>query len=86
VIPHLCRTKNGKAQLRALGLQKGELLELLLVLPLRLLLPPLGISHRIGQAMRVLLGHLLIPTCLRKLTLKKGNLSNKAFYLVVSKS
>jgi hypothetical protein len=58
------------------------LLELLPTLPLGLLPPPLGISHRVRQARRVHLGHLSSLARLCKLTLEKGNLQNKAFCLL----
>jgi hypothetical protein len=41
VIPHPRGTDDGMVQLRAQGLQKGELLKLLLVLPLRHLSGPM---------------------------------------------
>jgi hypothetical protein len=85
VSPHPWRTDNGKPQLRASGLQKGELLELLPALPLGLLPPLLGISRRILQATGVLLGHLSRPAHLHKLTLKKGDLLDKAFCLLMSR-
>jgi hypothetical protein len=58
------------------------LLELLPTLPLGLLPPPLGISHHVRQARGVHLGHLSSLARLRKLTLEKGNLLNKAFCLL----
>jgi hypothetical protein len=64
VIPHAWRTDNGKAQLRAPGLQKGELVK---------------------QAMRILLGHFLSPVHLYKITFEKGDLPDKAFYLLTSR-
>jgi hypothetical protein len=42
------------------------------------------ISHRIGQAAEILLGHVSDPTRLCKLTLKKGDLLDKAFYVFTS--
>jgi hypothetical protein len=50
VIPHPWGIDIGKAQLGGLGLQKGELLKVLLVLPLGHLPPTLGIGHLIRQA------------------------------------
>jgi hypothetical protein len=67
-------------------LQKGELLKLLLGHPLRLLPSSLGISHCIGQAPGVLLGHLVSLVRLCELNLEKGGPLNKALYLLVSKS
>jgi hypothetical protein len=58
VISHSWRTDNGKTQLRAPSLQKGELLKLLPVLPLGHVVSLLGISRCIGQAMGILLDHL----------------------------
>jgi hypothetical protein len=55
-------------------------------LPLKLLLPPLGTSRFIEQALEVLLDHLSSPVCLRKLTLEKGDPSSKALYLLTSKA
>jgi hypothetical protein len=43
------------------------------------LLPTLGVGHRIGQAIGFLLGHLSSPAHLRELTLKEGDLLDKAF-------
>jgi hypothetical protein len=71
VIPYPWRTGNGKIQLKALGLQEAELLNLPLVLSLGLLLPPLGISRCIRQAMG---SHLVSLVCLRKPTLEEGDL------------
>jgi hypothetical protein len=85
VIPHPWRTNNGKEQLGALGLQKGELLKQFPALPLRFLPTPLGIGHFIKQALRVLLGHLSSLARLRTLTLEKGDPSNKALYLLTSR-
>jgi hypothetical protein len=55
------------------------------MLPLRILMPSLGISCHVGQAMGVLLSHLSSPVHLRKLTLEKDDLSDKAFCLLVSR-
>jgi hypothetical protein len=46
-MPHPWGIDNGVAQLRALGLQKGELLKLLSMLPLRHLLGP-TIHHKLA--------------------------------------
>jgi hypothetical protein len=62
------------AQLGALGLQKGELLNLLPVLPLRHLPPMFGISHRVRQAAGILL-----------IQLKEGDLPDMAFCILVSR-
>jgi hypothetical protein len=59
---------------------------LLLVLPLKLLLPPLGIGRSARQATGVLLGHLLSPMHLYKLALEKGDLLSKALCILMSKS
>jgi hypothetical protein len=83
VIPHPWWANNGKAQLRALGLQKGELLKLLLALPFGHHQPPRNISHHVGQATKILLGHLSGSACLRKLTLEEGNLSDKALCVFI---
>jgi hypothetical protein len=64
VMPHQSGTDDGMAQLRALSLQKGELLKLLSTLPLR---------------------HLSGPTLHCKLTLKEGDLSDKAIGILVSR-
>jgi hypothetical protein len=85
VIPHLWGTDNGMAYLRALGLQKGELLKLLPVLPNRHLPPMLGISHHFTQDAGVLLGHLSGPALLRKLALKEGDLLDKAFGILAGR-
>jgi hypothetical protein len=47
VMPHPWGTDNGMAQLRVLGLQKGELLKMLSVLPLRDLSDP-TLRHKIA--------------------------------------
>jgi hypothetical protein len=64
VMPHTWGTDDGMAHLGAPGLQKGELLKLLMVLPLR---------------------HLSGLMLLRKLTLKEGDLSDKAFSILMSR-
>jgi hypothetical protein len=64
VMPYPCGTDDGVAHLGATGLQKGELLKLLSVLPL---------------------GHLSGPTLCSKLTLKEGELLEKAFGILTSK-
>jgi hypothetical protein len=45
----------------------------------------LGIGHHIRQAAGILLGQLSCPTLLRKLTLKEGDLLNKAFCILASR-
>jgi hypothetical protein len=47
VMPHPWGTNDGMAQLRTSGLQKGELLKLLSVLPLRHLSGPM-LSHKLA--------------------------------------
>jgi hypothetical protein len=85
VIPHPWRTDNGKTQLRALGVQTGELLKVLSVPLLEHLPSALSIDCHIKQAMEFLLGHLLSPMHLHKLTLEEGDVSNKAFYIYTSR-
>jgi hypothetical protein len=79
VIPHPGRTDDGEAQLGALGLQEGELLKCSRC-------SSLDTSHRCSAATTtsdkptgILLNHHPSPACLRKLTLKEGNLLNKVF-------
>jgi hypothetical protein len=79
MIPHSWGPKNGVAQLGVLGLQKGELLKLLPTLPLIHLPPMLGIDRRFRQATEILLSHLSGLVFLRKLSLKLGDLPDKAF-------
>jgi hypothetical protein len=76
---------NGKAQLRAPGLQKSEPLKLLPVLPLKFLPPPLGIGRCVRQVTGVPLYQLSSPTHLRKLTLGKGDLLSKALYILMTR-
>jgi hypothetical protein len=76
VIPHPWGINNGMAQLGALGLQKGQLLKLL---------PMLDISCHVKQATGIRLGQLSGLVLLRKLALKEGDLSNKAFCILASK-
>jgi hypothetical protein len=64
VMPHPWGTDDGVARLRALGLQKGELFKLFLVLPL---------CNLSGSTLR------------HKLSLKEGNLSDKAFNILMSR-
>jgi hypothetical protein len=71
------------AQLGALGLQKGELLKLLSMFPLRHLPLMLSIGCRIRQATRILLGQLPVPALLRKLALKE-DLSDKTLCILMS--
>jgi hypothetical protein len=85
VIPHPWRTDNVKAKLKAPGLQEGELLQLLMVPSLGLLPSLLGISRHVEQATSSLLGHIVGPTHLRKLTLEEGDLSDKALCLLASR-
>jgi hypothetical protein len=85
VIPHPWQANNSKIQLRALGLQKGELLKLLPVLPLGHHQPPHTISYHVGQATELPLGHLSGSSHLRKFTLKEGDLPDKALYVLMSK-
>jgi hypothetical protein len=84
--PHPWRTDNGKAQPGAPGLQKGELLKLLLALPLKLLSPQLSIDYSVEQATGVVLGHLSSPTRFHELTLEKGDLLSKALGILMSRS
>jgi hypothetical protein len=65
-------------------LQEGELLQLLPVPSLGLLPSTLDINCFIEQATGSLLGRLTSPMDLRKLTLKEGDLLDKAFYLLTS--
>jgi hypothetical protein len=59
------------SQLRAMGLQKGRLLKLLLALPLKDLPLALDIGRRIKQAMGILLGQLVGPALIRKLASRR---------------
>jgi hypothetical protein len=70
VLPHLWRANNGETQLGAPGLQKGELLELLPVLPLERHQLSRTVSRRVRQATELPLGHLLGLACLCKPTLE----------------
>jgi hypothetical protein len=47
----------GQAQLRLIGLQKDELLDQVLALPLSIFLLPVGISCPVEQALEVHFGH-----------------------------
>ncbi len=85
VMPRPWGSDNGVAQLRAPGLQKGELLKLLPTLPLRRLPSMLGIGRHVRQAMGILLGQLSGPTLLRTLALKEGDLPDKALYVFMSR-
>jgi hypothetical protein len=72
-------------QFKAPGLQKGELLNLFLALPLRLLQLSLGINHCVRQAPGVLLGRISILVCLRKLALEKGSPLSEVLFLPMSR-
>jgi hypothetical protein len=85
VIPHPLRTDNGKTQLGAPGLQKGELLKVLPAPLLRHLPLMLIISRHIIQATRFLLGHLSNPVRIHKLILEEGYLLEKAFCIFTSR-
>jgi hypothetical protein len=65
--------------------KKLELLKQLSTLPLGHLPSVLGISRYIRQATGVLLSHLSSLAHLRKLTLEKSDLSDKAFCLLSSR-
>jgi hypothetical protein len=73
------------AQFRTLGLQKDELLKLLLALPLRHLPPTLDIGRRVRQALGILFSQLLGLALLCKLALKESDLLDKAFYILTSR-
>jgi hypothetical protein len=64
---------------------EGELLEVLLALPLGYLLPTLDIGHHNRQATANLLSHLLSMARLRKLSLEEGNLPDKGFHIFASR-
>jgi hypothetical protein len=66
-------------------LQEGELLKVLPVLPLEHLPLMLSSSRHVRQATGILLGHLSSPTRLRRLTLKEGDLPNKAIDVFTSR-
>jgi hypothetical protein len=56
-----------------------------MTLPLGLPSPPLGIGRYVAQATGILLSHLSSLAHLHKLTLEKGNLLNKALYILASR-
>jgi hypothetical protein len=85
VIPDLWWANNSKTRLRTLGLQKGELLKQLSMLPLGHHQPARTISRRVRQAMELPLGHLSGPARLHKLTLEEGDLLDKVFYVFMSR-
>jgi hypothetical protein len=58
---------------------------LLLALPLRHLPPMPGIGRRFRQAVEILLGHLSSPVLFHKLILKKGDLPDKPFGILMSR-
>jgi hypothetical protein len=58
---------------------------LLPVLPLKHLPPILGIGRHVRQAAGILLGELSGSVLLHKLILKKGDLPDKAFYIIMRK-
>jgi hypothetical protein len=62
-----------------------ELLKLLSVLPLRHLPPMLNIDCRNRQAVGIILDQLPGSALLRNLTLKEGDLPDKAFYILLSR-
>jgi hypothetical protein len=47
--------------------------------------PPHTIRRHVGQPAKFLLDRLLGPVCLHKLTLKEGNLPNKALSVFMSR-
>jgi hypothetical protein len=85
VSSHPQRTDYGKAQFGAPGLQKGELLNLLPALPLRLLQLLLGVGHCIRQALGVLLGRISGLARLRLVSLEKGNPQSEVLYFPMSR-
>jgi hypothetical protein len=62
-----------------------KLLKMLMALPLKRIQPTLSSGHCFRQAMGILLGHLSSLARLRKLALKEGDLSNKAFSIFMSR-
>jgi hypothetical protein len=78
-------TNNGMAQLKASGLQKGELLKLLPALPLRYLPPTLDIGGRGIQTVGILLFKLSSSALLHKLALNKHDLLDKSFGILMSR-
>jgi hypothetical protein len=54
----------GKTQLGLPGLQKGELLEQVLSLPIDIFPLPVDVSYYVGQALEVRLSHVLGPMCI----------------------
>jgi hypothetical protein len=62
-----------------------ELFKLLPVLPLRHFPPTLGIDRHVRQAMGIFLGPLSSLALLCKITLKEGDLSDKAFCILTSR-
>jgi hypothetical protein len=63
----------GQAQLRPSDLQKGELLDQVLTLPLDILPPSVGTGHLSGEALEVCLGHISGLAHILELALKKGD-------------
>jgi hypothetical protein len=57
VAPHRQGVHYGQAQLRTLGLQKGQLLDQILALPLRIFLPLIGVGCSVERALEVCLDH-----------------------------
>jgi hypothetical protein len=70
---HRWRADYGQTQLGPSGLQKGELLDLVLALPFGILPPPVDIGHPIGQLLEVHLGRIPGLMHILKLNLQKGN-------------
>jgi hypothetical protein len=82
---HHRRADYGHAQLGPASLQKDELLDQVLALPLSFISPPVDIGHLVGQALEVCLNRVLGLARIHELTLKKGNLSSRLVSLPVNK-
>jgi hypothetical protein len=74
VTMHHQRANYGQAQLRPPGLQKGDLLDQVLALPLGVLPPSVDVGHLVGQALEVHLNHVPSLACIQEVALQKGKL------------